>query len=1235
MFAARLQAYLPGGAAQGELPRPISWEASVVHNDVGALTIDYSTLMAGGDLIARPLKDGLEVAVEIWNGLGNWVEARGCRFIRLDQDQADQADGAKVYRVIFVSFGWLLKKATLLGGTFTNGQRTFVAPKAGELLSTILAENAARSGIPMTIIGGGANDAGGDPWPALEDQKFKYGQDYQGIVRGLQEAGAMDWATQARGLYAFLPDSPDLSPDLSASIFLKLGVDITEAPAKETLADLLGRLGVSADAGGTTVVTEPTAPSPHGVWEGHLGVGQVTDETAAQAMGQYELEKSGKARQQFTHGLLMREGSPVPLLDYWPGCWITAPTNLPLEKVRVQQITITFGKDGYGANVVLNDRLTEIDIRRARTLGSLSGGQVGSTGGPAPIAVDPEASRVPSVPGSFDITAALTFIGPTPRGQVTGVWNAVTTATDSGPITISGYEFQWRIGAGAWQTRFTPEITARVENQTPGDSIEARVRAVAPRSEFPSAWSAVDTVVVPGDVTPPGVPSLPVVTSRLGTITVAWDGLDNAAQPMAADLDRVQIAVGPTSTPTTVVSSLKTAGAEVITGQTYGSVRYVRMRSVDTTGNTSAWSVAAEITVNAVQGPDLEANSVTTNALAAGSVTSEALAATIAVLGSIRSGDTGQRYELDPFGIRLYNSSDEIWVNFPTTAGEKATVRGVIEADGLTVREGASFYSPLNEFAPDSVIALSEQVAAPLAAPNVSNFWSSNQIAKPSVNDTLGNFALDMSLVQSVTWNPSINALHLVQKAPGTTGTRIWYYTLGGSLGVSGINNWDIHDWDVTSIGVGTDGLFRVMFKYGSKWWISDYSRAPGAQIVEYIPNNSARRPLLTMDGNDVWVTETNASGTLIFRRMNTAVSPATVFSGITTSGIPDQSLNPVFLYRGSADFGSAKFVAGYANSFIYRVFDTAGAYDATRGFYPPVTRVGAFWNNTTSRFYTVGQDGRIYTHTNMHWTDPLLDTWNLAQTFRDSAGTTHETVIGAIKTFNPYKRSYVRVGLAQVPYAGGADDPNGWRLYGKTGTVPPAIGTGMFLQVSGSYTVLQTDIGTLLSTVSSAPPTTSNFPNENPAILRSARTMPSDATKSIIEMRGDGAGRFGILEVSNTGVLSRAGLADIEWTAITPAGGWTGAIEGRRRNGDITIRAMLTPGAVWTLGSSKTLVSALPANFQPPAAWPFFGAQVSSAAAGDLYFQLDIQGAVIVARSSRTTSGASQIAFVVTYPAV
>lgn len=517
----------------------------------------------------------------------------------------------------------------------------------------------------------------------------------------------------------------------------------------------------------------------------------------------------------------------------------------------------------------------------------------------------------------------------------------------------------------------------------------------------------------------------------------------------------------------------------------------------------------------------LAVDSVTTEALAAGSVTGETLAGELLLGSRITTAQTGQRVELAETGFRLYTSADEIRVNLPTDPNEEAYFRGEVQADGLTVTGGASFFSTQNEFAKDSVISLAEQVAAPIAAPAVANFWPWQTLSTAAVAGDLGTFGLDMSLVQSAAWNNSINALHLVQNVPGA-GTRIWYYNLNGTIGVGGITHWDLADWDLSSLAVGSDGQFRMLFRFTptGTWYIQDYSRPAGSQLVEYVPINNFRRPLLSVDGNDIIVTETEtADGSTKFRQMSTATNPASVVgSTITATGDAAKTVAPVYVYRGSADFGGQRWVTAYKGTGDFRAYSSSGVYSAAESWSSPSGKVGAFWHPGSAIFYTVGQDARLYRHSNMKWTTSTLDTWHLAQTFYDSVSPTHETTVGAVRTVNPLKRSWLRVTPAQVPYAGGADDPNQWRLYGKTGTAPGAGGSGLILQQAGTYTQTVRDMGALLATSGVAPPAVSNFPNATPARMISGRTMPSDGTKPIFEVRGDGSGRWGPFEFNGDG---------------------------------------------------------------------------------------------------------------------
>ena len=59
VFDLRLVAYLPNGARLGLLPNPASVNVSFVHNDVGALTVTYSSLLDAGAYLQRGLIQGL------------------------------------------------------------------------------------------------------------------------------------------------------------------------------------------------------------------------------------------------------------------------------------------------------------------------------------------------------------------------------------------------------------------------------------------------------------------------------------------------------------------------------------------------------------------------------------------------------------------------------------------------------------------------------------------------------------------------------------------------------------------------------------------------------------------------------------------------------------------------------------------------------------------------------------------------------------------------------------------------------------------------------------------------------------------------------------------------------------------------------------------------------------------------------------------------------------------------
>ena len=125
-YEIRLRAYAPGtDTPLGLLPETLSWDASVVHNNDGALTLKVSRLADGGELLARSLNDGLDVALEV-NLTGapdGWIEPDGCRFLMVDRSY-DNTDSARVYDLTLPSWSWLLNKICDLNTGALQGSKS-------------------------------------------------------------------------------------------------------------------------------------------------------------------------------------------------------------------------------------------------------------------------------------------------------------------------------------------------------------------------------------------------------------------------------------------------------------------------------------------------------------------------------------------------------------------------------------------------------------------------------------------------------------------------------------------------------------------------------------------------------------------------------------------------------------------------------------------------------------------------------------------------------------------------------------------------------------------------------------------------------------------------------------------------------------------------------------------------------------------------------------------------------
>lgn len=613
---ARLVAYRPFGERIGVLAEPVSFSASMLHNDDGALSLEYSLLSGDAQAFDRELTDGLEVAVEVSDGNG-FKEPDNARFV-ITGRSGKTDDRTKTITYSGQSIGWLLSKAEnndsshLITDGDNKGKRPFYSSNPGTILKTLLDENRQRGGVAtgLTLGFDTAKDSAGSNWAKKYTLYYSLGTDLQTILSSIVNGGGCDWRTSGRTLKLWNADSIALSRDLSESIVLQLARDISEAPYEESIADLASTILVEGDNNLLFRMDNPAAPTPWGKWESYSSQGGVSDKDTAQAFMQSTLDDAARVRGQYTRDLIVSDVDSLPLVDYHAGDWITAPTVSHGEKVRVQEIDLSMRQgEGLSCSIALNDIKYDASVRQAKKIKGITGGAslAGSEGGTT-TSSDRD-HRVPKAPLGL-VVQTDAYIGSDgfAHGLATASWSAVTEATNNTAIEISNYAVEWRkhVDGAPWHSAGTTDKTQLgFGGLDCGTQIEVRVRAVPTYSDKLGEWSSVFVATVESDTTPCAVPSKPLLSSELGVVTIHWDGKTAAGAQMEPDFDHIEVGEGINAAGMQVISATQSGqGAYVITGLTGGSPHSYALRSVDHAGNRSDWSAIASVTVASAVSPD-------------------------------------------------------------------------------------------------------------------------------------------------------------------------------------------------------------------------------------------------------------------------------------------------------------------------------------------------------------------------------------------------------------------------------------------------------------------------------------------------------------------------------------------------------------------------------------------------------------------------------------------------------
>jgi hypothetical protein len=646
----------------------------------------------------------------------------------------------------------------------------------------------------------------------------------------------------------------------------------------------------------------------------------------------------------------------------------------------------------------------------------------------------------------------------------------------------------------------------------------------------------IDPNAVVSDGLPPASSPTPVTVSGLGMFYVKWSAITN--HDLVNYEVHVSTTLGFTATlgdSTTVGTTTGTqfavrqlAGPEPPEGSPdpraldYNTTYYVRIIAFDVDG-AAAQSLQAPATAEQVTGPDIAVKAVTAENIVAGTITGDLFAATVIMSGTFKTAETGQRVETGMFGIKGYKSDGSVMISIPTTSGENMVLDGEFIARSLTV-SGAASLQGATEVTTNAVVTLRQGTVSPNATPQLSPTWQSilmttSTLTTAQKTGPLGTFDLVPTEVQCIEWKDFTTDYWVIHQVR-SNGTRSWFFRVSDGApqpyGAGSTYFTDATDWayysvvEITTSTSAKNGVYRMARWIPSGTANTYYLHCPQGTsgFNRYSRQNGVVSPALVTEGNDIGVLEvinTDDLSMKFYTPTGDGSNLGAAFSSYTsTTGF---SANVSLC---TAPFDSLGFGAGtgrYAVSHRGVNYNVQSLTVSGGNLYPggsgnnwaSANKDAETWESPTSNrraiawdafnlcFWTFGGDGYMYKHTDQQW-DPAVTSstfWG-AVTFYDSnaTGGTHETAVDLTKakSYTGFRRAAHLYIPPSVPTGPGTDDPNTTRLYMTRGASAPAS-TSYHLQTT---TVAPTTL-LVIGTAGANPPTTNNFPNANPAQIKSA----------------------------------------------------------------------------------------------------------------------------------------------------
>jgi hypothetical protein len=416
---------------------------------------------------------------------------------------------------------------------------------AGDVLVTLMNEAKARNvrfANNFTLTFTATHDSAGEPWTNPVPWSFGTGSTYEDVIDAIEELGT-DIYVDPNSLDMFAWKKRGVNRSLegtsSSPIILTPGHNLLSAD-ETGQAEIVNTLILHSSEGWTEQAANPeesTSITEYGRIESQLATGLST--SGAKPLVDELFRQKALPEKSATFEIVPVTGM-VPFQDFNVGDYISAPGEIPgyMESRRVMSIAFTEDSDtgrpifALEFDTIFKDRQATLEKWISRVSGtSAIGGGFANSGNLPPTTINqPPGQPLGSVPDAPTGLVASSVGKWTEAGTESAdyglTWNPVITGTGYGTMQIESYEVWGRLLPNTESTLLAVvfDSMAYLSGFRPRDEWAFKVRAVS-RTGGPGPFGAEVGLIAAAPATPLLAPSAPVLSSKLGAVSVRWDGL--------------------------------------------------------------------------------------------------------------------------------------------------------------------------------------------------------------------------------------------------------------------------------------------------------------------------------------------------------------------------------------------------------------------------------------------------------------------------------------------------------------------------------------------------------------------------------------------------------------------------------------------------------------------------------------------------------------------------------------